>query len=153
MGLFSKSKPIYILFIPLSAQYPIMKYIPQAPPFEMIDRLVEASETLTQTELHIREGHLFVENGVFTEPGLIENMAQTAAAGTGFKAAQEGLPAPVGFIGAIKDLKINICPPVGATISTIVKPITQIMQVHVIHAQVQWKEQTIAEAEFKIFLQ
>lgn len=130
-----------------------MQYIPQAAPFEMIDTLIAADESGTRTQFTVREGHLFVEDGVFTEPGLIENMAQTAAAGTGFRAAEQGQPAPVGFIGAVKNFEVSRLPKVGETIVSEIKMITQVMNAHVVQASVQLDGEVIAAAEFKIFLQ
>jgi 3-hydroxyacyl-[acyl-carrier-protein] dehydratase len=130
-----------------------MQYIPQAAPFEMIDELVSATESATQTSFTVREGHLFVADGVFTEPGLIENMAQTAAAGTGFYAAEQGKAAPVGFIGAIKNFEVHRLPKTGETIISETKMVTQIMNAHVVQATISLHDEIIASAEFKIFLQ
>ena len=130
-----------------------MKYIPQAAPFEMIDALVSATETTSTTQFTIRENHLFVENGFFTEPGLIENMAQTAAAGTGFIAAQKKEPVPVGFIGAIKNFEVTQLPAIGESILTTTKVLHQVMNATVVHASVHLNQRIIAEAEFKIFLE
>lgn len=130
-----------------------MQYIPQAAPFEMIDELISATESATQTSFTVREGHLFVIDGVFTEPGLIENMAQTAAAGTGFYAAEQGKAAPVGFIGAIKNFEVHQLPKAGETIISETKMVTQIMNAHVVQATVRLHDDIIASAEFKIFLQ
>lgn len=130
-----------------------MQYIPQAAPFEMIDELISATETATQTRFTVREGHLFVSDGAFTEPGLIENMAQTAAAGTGFYAAEQGKAAPVGFIGAIKNFEVHQLPKTGETIISETKMVTQIMNAHIVQATVRLQDDVIASAEFKIFLQ
>lgn len=130
-----------------------MKYIPQAEPFVMIDELTAAAETLTETVFTVRSGHLFVEDGCFTEPGLIENMAQTAAAGTGYRSIQANEQPPVGFIGAIKNLQIDMLPRTGDTIHTSVSFLAQVMNAHIVQAQVKLKEKIIASAEFKIFLQ
>lgn len=130
-----------------------MQYIPQGPPFEMIDTLVSATDTETVASLTITEEQLFVDHGRFTEPGLIEHMAQTAAAGTGWLAAQKGLPAPLGFIGAIKNLVIQKLPAVGTTITCTVRMQHQVMNAHIIQAEVNDGNATIAQAEFKIFLQ
>lgn len=130
-----------------------MKYIPQAPPFEMIDELVSATVAETRTQFTVREGHLFVEEGCFTEPGLIENMAQTAAAGTGWLAGQEGKPAPVGFIGAVKNFEVSRLPAVGETITSVVVMQHQVMNAHIVQASVMLRDKEIARAEFKIFLQ
>lgn len=130
-----------------------MQYIPQAPPFEMIDEVVAVTETETRTRFTVREGHLFVEDGQFTEPGLIENMAQTAAAGTGWKAAQLQQPAPVGFIGAVKNFEVTTLPAVGDTIESTATMLHQVMNAHVVQGKIMLRGETIAEAEFKIFLQ
>jgi 3-hydroxyacyl-[acyl-carrier-protein] dehydratase len=139
--------------MPNSAKKNQMKYIPQAPPFVMIDELCSASEAETRTQFTIREGHLFVQDNLFTEPGLIENMAQTAAAGTGYKATLTGQPAPVGFIGAIKNLEINYLPKVGETIISCVKMVHQVMNAHIVEGTITCEGKVIASAEFKIFLQ
>lgn len=130
-----------------------MQYIPQAEPFVMIDELVETTEAQTLTRFTIREGHLFVEDGCFTEPGLIENMAQTAAAGTGWKAAQEGTPVPVGFIGAVKNFEVSRLPRVGDRIESVIVLQHQVLNAHVVQGSVRLNGEQIASAEFKIFLQ
>lgn len=130
-----------------------MKYIPQAAPFEMIDELVQVTEAETQTKFTVREAHLFVEDGAFTEPGLIENMAQTAAAGTGWKAAQHNASAPVGFIGAVKNFEVSYLPRIGDTIISTVVMQHQVMNAHIVQANVRLQDKVIASAEFKIFLQ
>src|SRR5690606_15029132 len=110
----------------------ILHYIPQRPPFVMIDTLIHADEAVSQTSFTIPENHLFVTEGYFTEPGLVENMAQTAAAGTGYKAYQSGETAPVGFIGALKNLRIHRLPKVGSTLSTTVTFGMQVMNAQIV---------------------
>ena len=130
-----------------------MKYIPQAAPFEMIDELLSATDAETKTSFTVREGHLFVVDHKFTEPGLIENMAQTAAAGTGWKAAQTGDAAPVGFIGAVKNFEVSYLPKVGETIVSTITMQHQIMNAHIVQGSITCNDNVIASAEFKIFLQ
>lgn len=130
-----------------------MQYIPQAAPFEMIDTLVSADETTSVTRFTVPENHLFVENGYFTEPGLIENMAQTAAAGTGYYAAQNGIKPLVGFIGAIKNFEITKLPEAGNTIQTATAVLHTVMNATIVQAVIHLKEEKIAEAEFKIFVE
>lgn len=130
-----------------------MKYIPQAPPFVMIDELLQTTGAETVTAFTVREGHLFVEQGRFTEPGLIENIAQTAAAGMGKKAAESQEAVPVGFIGAIKNWELLALPLVGDTIETRITVLHQIMNAHIVQGVITCRGQQIAAAEFKIFLQ
>jgi len=130
-----------------------MKYIPQAPPFVMIDELLFADERQAQTRFTIPAGHLFVIQNVFTEPGLVENMAQTAAAGTGKQAADLGLSAPVGFIGQVKNLHIYQLPEVGETITSTVIHTARVMNALVAEGSIRCNGVVIARAEFKVFLQ
>ena len=131
----------------------IHAYIPQRPPFVMIDELVSASDTQTVTRFTVPDDHLFVENGVFGEPGLIENMAQTAAAGTGSKCHTEGKPAPVGFIGALKGFNVSRLPKVGDTIETTITVLHTIGNAHVAEGVIRLDGEEIARCEYKIFLQ
>ncbi|XZF16432.1 3-hydroxyacyl-ACP dehydratase [Chitinophagaceae bacterium MMS25-I14] len=131
----------------------ILAYIPQRPPFVMIDTVLQADESVSRTSFTIPEGYLFVENGIFTEPGLVENMAQTAAAGTGYKAQQENKPAPVGFIGALKGLQIYSLPETGDTITTEITFLHQVMNAHIVQGKVFLGDKEIAACELKIFLQ
>jgi 3-hydroxyacyl-[acyl-carrier-protein] dehydratase len=130
-----------------------MEYIPQAAPFEMIDTLIMADETQSVTQLTIRHNHLFVDNNRFSEPGLIENMAQTAAAGTGYYAAQNELKPPVGFIGAIKNFEVTQLPKIGDTIRTTTEVQHTVMNATIVQAVIHLNDEKIAEAEFKIFLE
>ena len=134
-------------------QSDVLPFIPQRPPFVMIDKVLHADGTVSETSFTIREGHLFVEEGAFNESGLVENMAQTAAAGTGFKAQQDGQPAPVGFIGALKGLQIIELPKVGETITTTITFVHQVMNAHIVQGVVRIGDREIASCELKIFLQ
>ena len=62
----------------------IKNYIPQREPFIMIDSLVDASEFGFKSEFIIASTNLFLENGVLSESSLVENVAQTCAAGFGY---------------------------------------------------------------------
>ncbi len=129
------------------------KYIPQAPPFVMIDDVLVCSGTETETVFKITNDNVFVEDGFFTEPGLIENMAQTAAAGTGWLAHQNQQQPPVGYIGAVKDLTIHALPKAGDTIVSSIRTMHQVMNAYIVEGTVRCGDRLIASAEFKIFLQ
>lgn len=131
----------------------VLAYLPQRPPFVMIDELLQADDQAIRTRFTVREGHLLVEDGVFTEAGLVENMAQTAAAGTGFKAQQSGQPAPVGFIGALKGLSVQELPRVGETVTTEIIFVHQVMNAHIVQGTVRSGDRDLATCELKIFLQ
>jgi predicted hotdog family 3-hydroxylacyl-ACP dehydratase len=127
--------------------------IPQKPPMVMVDRILVAGGAETVTSFSVRQDNVFVENGCLAEPGLIENMAQTAAAGTGATGPAGSQPPRIGFIGGIKDLVINCLPKVGEEIVTRVKVEHTVMDASVIKAEVISGERVIASCEMKIFLQ
>ncbi len=64
--------------------------IPQKPPMVMVDRIVEINDMTTVTAFLIRADNVFVDNGLFREPGLIENIAQSAAAGMEARSGEAG---------------------------------------------------------------
>ena len=61
----------------------ILDFIPQRHPFVMVDELVSVDDSRTVSSFYITQHTLFSESGEFYEAGLIENMAQTVAAGAG----------------------------------------------------------------------
>ncbi len=130
----------------------ILSYIPQRPPFIMIGDVVKAEETITQTTLTITGDNIFVKNGFFTEPGLIENMAQTAGAGTGYKSKKEGKPMPGGYIAALKNVQILELPKTGDTILTETVFLQTLLSFHLVSGKVMCGDREIASCEFKIFV-
>ena len=66
--------------------------IPHRPPFVMIDKLLAFNETTTRIEIHIKTDNILVERGLFKVPRLVEHIAQTAAARTGYIAKRANKP-------------------------------------------------------------
>jgi predicted hotdog family 3-hydroxylacyl-ACP dehydratase len=119
----------------------------------MIDRLTHFEMTVISTGLTIPSDHIFVENGVFTEAGIIESIAQTCAARMGYinkYILKESVK--LGFIGAIKNLVIEKCPHAGDTIAITVEVKTEIMSVILAFATVTCGDVLIASGEMKISL-
>ncbi|HTX88943.1 MAG TPA: hypothetical protein VMC08_08145 [Bacteroidales bacterium] len=136
----------------IADEHTITDYIPQRPPMVLIGQLISAVDKKTVTSLTIRPETLFTEDGSFTEPGLIENMAQTAAAGAGYRARAQGQAPSPGFIGGIRNLKIHFLPRVGDEILTEATVEHEVMNATVVLAKVKRGSALIAECEFKIFL-
>jgi len=118
----------------------------------MISELISADETNTLTTLTIKDDNLFVVNGVFTEPGLIENMAQTAGAGTGYKAKKEAKTQPKGYIAALKNVNILALPRVNDIIKTEVTFLQNLLSFHLVKGRITVNDKEIANCEFKIFV-
>ena len=118
----------------------------------MIDEVVLANESQTITTLTIAPDNILTDNGLFTEGGLIENMAQTAGAGTGYMAIHAGKPMPMGYIAALKNVNIITRPRVNDTIRTEVTFGQTVMNFHQVRGRVLSGEKEIANCEFKIFV-
>ncbi len=126
--------------------------IPQAPPFVMIDKLLAFTETATTTGFTIKADNIFVENGVFKEPGLVENIAQTAAARAGYVSHTENKPVLVGYIGAVNNLQVFALPKTGDDLITEITIENQIFDVTLISGKITCNGEVIAQCKMKIFI-
>jgi predicted hotdog family 3-hydroxylacyl-ACP dehydratase len=130
----------------------ILTIIPQRPPFVMIDELLACDELRTNTRFTIEKDNVLVENGELTEAGLMENIAQTAAAGAGYEAQSQQKPVAIGYIGAVKNLEIFALPLIGNTIVTEVVVENKIFDVTLISGTIKCDGKTLARCEMKIFI-
>jgi len=131
----------------------IPSLIPQKPPFVMIDQLLHSDEMVTQSSFRITPDNVFTINGQFTEAGLMENMAQTAAARAGYMARLENKPVEVGYIGSVKNLEIFSLPQTNDSIQTEIKIEDQVFDVSMISGSVWCNDKLIAQCEMKIFME
>jgi len=130
----------------------IRELIPQKEPFVMVDRLYSTDEKTTVSGFKVKNDHVFFSEGNLTEPALIENIAQTAAARVGYECERAGIAVPVGFIGAIKNLRIYSLPELNTELKTIVTIDYLVMDFTLITGKIYKGEELIAECEMKIFL-
>lgn len=111
----------------------ITNYIPQRFPFVMIDKLIAANETYFESEFTITADNLFLQEGVLSESALVENIAQTCAAGFGYVNSQKGEAAgKLGFIGAVSRLEVRKEAIEQDTITTKVTVISTFDTIHLI---------------------
>lgn len=125
--------------------------LPQQEPFVMIDSLVRFEMESSTTETLVRVDNIFVEDGVFSAYGMMENIAQTCAARIGYynkyilhKDVQ------VGFIGAVRDYEVLRLPPVGSVITTTVDVQEEIFGMTLARAEILCGGETIATAQIKL---
>lgn len=129
----------------------IHELLPQQEPFVMIGCMTHFDMIQTITETKIQESNIFVENGLFSASGLIENIAQTCAARIGFVnkyILKKGIQ--IGFIGAIKDLNIYSIPKVGDVITTVVDVQEEIFGMILAKAEITCGENILVETNMKI---
>ena len=124
--------------------------IPQRPPFVMIDKILSSEEGKTSTTFYIKEDNIFSENGFFREPGMIENIAQSFAAGRGYEGAKEKKDPQIGYIGSIKALKIHFFPRVNTEIKTEVFILNQVLNFTSVSGKILSEDKVAAECEIVI---
>ncbi|WCT12189.1 3-hydroxyacyl-ACP dehydratase [Mucilaginibacter jinjuensis] len=127
--------------------------IPQKAPFVMVDELLHADETTAKCSFIIRKDNPLVDQGIFQEGGLLENIAQTAAAQAGYKAQAENKPVAAGFIGSVRDFEVFALPKTGDELITEITVEDQVFDVTVISGKVWHSAKLLASCEMKIFIQ
>jgi predicted hotdog family 3-hydroxylacyl-ACP dehydratase len=118
----------------------------------MVHDLLSASETEAVTQFEIYADNQLVSHGHFSEPGMLENIAQTAAAHAGYLFKQKEMPIPIGYIANVKDFKVHALPPVGAMLTTSVRIVNQIMGVTLAEGIVKCNNAVMCQCEIRIFI-
>jgi predicted hotdog family 3-hydroxylacyl-ACP dehydratase len=134
----------------IPADFDILELIPQRSPMIMIDALITADEKSARGKLFIHESNLFINNGVLAEPGLVEFIAQTAAAYTGFKNKTTNREVSEGYIGAIKNLVIYELPKTNSHIESEIVVENEIVGYTIIAGRVYQDDRLLAECEMRI---
>lgn len=127
--------------------------LPQQEPFVMVDHLIQIDEKRFTTETLVKAENIFVDDGLLSASGLIENIAQTCAARIGFVnkyIMQKGIQ--IGFIGAVRNLEILSLPKVGQIIMTSVEVVEEVFGMTLANATVTCEGETLVTTEMKIAL-
>jgi predicted hotdog family 3-hydroxylacyl-ACP dehydratase len=122
----------------------------------MIDNLVSCDEKQVVTQLIIRPDNLFLDKNGFISAGMMEAMAQTVAARTGYllKNQPDGSnkKVPIGVIGSIKNFRLFFQPAIGSAIVTTVNIEHEVLQAMVVKGIVEVDGELAAESDLQIFL-
>lgn len=137
----------------LAEKSEVWQMIPQKPPIVMVDGLVAHDDASTTTQLTLDKENIFCENGYFHEPGLIENIAQTAALRAGYIAYKNNTKSVIGFIGAVKKMKIHELPIDSSVLQTKITVLTEVANATIVRGEVHLGSKVIAEGEMSIFKQ
>ena len=134
----------------------ILDLLPQRPPMVMVDGILSCMDLRIVTLLKVREDNVFLVRGRLSAAGMMEMIAQSAAARTGLllrkDAPGQNKPVPVGVIGQIRNFLVYGLPAAGAELQTEVTVSHEIGQASVISGKVLQGAKTWAEGEMKIFL-
>ena len=129
----------------------IQTYIPQRAPFVMIDALVNATDTAFESQFEIKADNIFIEDGILSESAMVENVAQTCAAGFGYVGSQNGEEAgKLGFIGAVSKLTVNQLPKTDAVLSTKIEILNTFDAIHLIQGTVFSNNTELMTCQMKI---
>lgn len=130
----------------------ILKLIPQRPPIVMVDSFFGIEEDRSYSGLTVTADNIFCEAGKLQETGLIEHIAQSAAARIGYLYTQKGEEVPLGFIGSVDKLKVYNLPEIGMKLFTEITVVQEVFDITLIAAQVKAGEELMAECRMKIFI-
>lgn len=130
----------------------ILKLIPQRPPIVMVDSFFGIEEDRSYSGLTVTADNIFCEAGKLQETGLIEHIAQSAAARIGYLYTQRGEEVPLGFIGSVDKLKVYSLPEIGMKLFTEITVVQEVFDITLIAAQVKAGEELMAECRMKIFI-
>ncbi|NMH27690.1 ABC transporter permease [Flavobacterium silvaticum] len=147
-------------------EYPIdiTHYLPHREPFLMVDLITSMDPEHVETQFTLLPDNIFIDaSGCFSESGLVENAAQTCSAivGKGYSEDAEGNEQPdsnvIGFISAIKTLKIHSLPCVGDVIRTyatlISNFVTDDYTLCTMGCKTQCGDTVLLEGEINLFIQ
>jgi predicted hotdog family 3-hydroxylacyl-ACP dehydratase len=141
----------------------IQNYLPHRAPMLMVDLILDIDANYVETVFFIQEDNVFVNNGTFIEAGLIENTAQTCSSIVGKKYffSDDGTENEnvnvIGFISAIKNLKIYELPKIGNSIITKAKLISKFIgddyTLCTMSCESLLEDRRLLECEINLFIQ
>jgi predicted hotdog family 3-hydroxylacyl-ACP dehydratase len=131
----------------------ILDLIPQRAPIVMVDEFLGIDNNVSRTRFTVKEENIFVDDNQLSECGLIEHIAQSAAARVGFIFKSKQQPIPIGYIGSVNNFELNKLPQVGNDISTTIEIIQEVFNITLIKASCCIGDEEIASCKMKIFLE
>jgi predicted hotdog family 3-hydroxylacyl-ACP dehydratase len=138
-------------------------YLPHRKPMLMVDMILSMDKESVLTVFQIADDNIFTNDGIFIESGLIENAAQTCSAivAKDFFVDENNQDkedvSVIGFISALKTLRIHSLPKVGDTITTKAalssKFITEAYTLCTMDCRTFLNEELLLEGEINLFIQ
>ena len=131
----------------------ITDFIPQRPPFVMVGDLRRRENNYAISQFYIEQENVLVKDGKFTVSGLLENIAQSAAANAGYDCYLKNIPVPLGFIGAISKVSVQALPKKETTITTKIEVLQEVFGITLIQGEVTQGDKQIISCQMKIMIQ
>ena len=130
----------------------VFKLIPQRPPIVQISSIDITSELTATSTLLVKDDNYFVFEGVMYEPGLVEHIAQSAAAYAGYESFINNEEPHLGYIGEIKKCSFFGLPSINDEITTNLEVVSKFENISLIKAQSFIDGKLIVECQMKIFI-
>lgn len=131
----------------------VFQLLPQQKPFQMVDALYACSDKSAVSGLTVLESNPLVADGFLQEPGLLENIAQTVALQAGYESSKQNQQPKIGFIAAVKDLKVHNLVPVGEEVRTEIEIQMSFQGMVVVAGKSISQNKQIASCELRVFVQ
>lgn len=119
----------------------------------MVDELVSSSETSAVTTYCVPTDNVLLTGNELPAAGLLENVAQTAAAWIGSIATAKNEPVRIGYVGAVKKMNIYRLPQVGETLTTTIDVVATAFDITLVSGTIKIGNELAAEMDLKIALQ
>jgi len=131
---------------------PIIRLIPQRPPFVMVDKVISCDKVYTETQTTVRPDNIFLDDGELAEAGIIENMAQSCAARMGCVNMLRNEPIRIGYIGDMRDCEIFRKPKCNEVLNTNIEILEEVFNLTMAFVSTRIGDEVIAKARIKIAL-
>jgi 3-hydroxymyristoyl/3-hydroxydecanoyl-(acyl carrier protein) dehydratase len=135
------------------SDYNIFDLIPQRPPMVMIDKLIYADPKTGKGIFYITESNPFCFNGQLLEAGMMECIAQTAAAFTGYSRLSMHEEVKKGYIGSVKNLVVYSLPSAGTEIQSEITLENELLGFTIITGRIKQNDNLLAECEMRILIE
>lgn len=130
----------------------IKTFIPQREPMLMVDKIFAANDSSVETGLTIDGGNIFVSGNSFSESGMIEHIAQSAACFAGYNDWINKRPIVLGYIAEIKKFNLEIPAKVGDELESSLVVVSNALNITLMNAVTKINGKTAASCKIKIFM-
>lgn len=131
---------------------PIIRLIPQRPPFVMVDKVISCDKVFAETQTTVKADNILVDDGELSAAGIIENMAQSCAARMGCVNMLRNEPIRIGYIGDMRDCEILRRPKCNEVITTKIQILEEVFNLTMADVSTRVGDEIIAKARIKIAL-
>lgn len=128
----------------------IEAYIPQRAPFIMVDNLIEATAERFETDFRVLPDNIFLEGNTLREFALIENIAQSCAAGIAFLNRSIEHEPKDGLMGGLAKLKVHQLPKANDLIFTQITVLHQLGNMYLCKGENYVGNDIYLECEIKL---